>query len=304
MAKLPKAIQDEIERAEAIEKAMAEPPTSPPVEDIPVDVEAAQDANTLAPEPEAQPAPSPDDDPNSETWQHRYRVLQGKYDRDVPTLHARVQELEAQLRQMAQQAESQPPVASVPASDATQEEIDTYGEDLVNLMRRVAAAEAQRKQAETLDRVGRVESSLQLTAEERFYANLSQRVPQWKDVDNEPGWLNWLAEYDPMAGSTRQDALNVAAQSGDADRVASIFEAYLRTRPVAQATATPASLQAQVVPRGQGSQTQSTPQRKIYTQAEIAQLLDPRHILRLPVDQQRAIEHDIDLAVAEGRIAA
>lgn len=308
MAKLPKAIQEEIERAEAIEAALnaqesvAEPETqneTPQTESLPVDTPQTETVAEAQDQPQA-------DDPNSETWEHRYRVLQGKYDRDVPVLHAKVRELEAQLSQWAQRAESQPTESSPQAStDVTPEEIDTYGEDLVSLMRRVAASEAVRRQAETLDRVGRVESSLQLTAEDRFYANLTTRVPQWKDIDNEPGWLSWLGEYDPMAGSTRQDALNVAANSGDADRVASIFEAYLRTRPTAPAAAnSPASLQAQVVPRGQGSNTQAAPQKRIYTQAEIARLLDPRHILRLPEDQQRAIEHDIDMAYAEGRIAA
>lgn len=306
MAKLPKAIQDEIERAEAIEKALTGQQEA--VAEAETSVEAPQ-ADARSPEtPQADmvaetPAPSPDDDPNSETWEHRYRVLQGKYDRDVPVLHARVRELEAQMSQMAQRAESQPTEPSPTVADVTPEEVDTYGEDLVNLMRRVAAAEAMRKQAETLNRVDRVESSLQLTEQDRFYAALSARVPQWKDIDNEPGWLSWLGEYDPMAGMTRQDVLTATAQAGDAERVASIFETYLRGRPAAPA-GTPASLQSQVVPRGQGSQTQSAPQRRIYTQAEIKTLLDPRHLNRLPADQQEAIERDIDLAYSEGRIAA
>ena len=308
MAKLPKAIQDEVDQAEAIEKAFADSQTPPTAETAPVEVGEAQTAATLAPEVEAQPQPPQADDPNSETWQQRYRVLQGKYDRDVPTLHMRVKDLEAQLSQLTQRLESQPAEAPHVANDATPEDVETFGEDLVNLMRRVAAAEAARKQAETLDRVGRVENSLQLTAEERFYANLSARVPNWKDIDNDQGWLSWLGEYDPMAGATRQDALSAAAQSGDADRVASIFETYIRnTRPVSAPQAVSPgnpSLQAQVVPRGQGSQGQSTQQKKVYTTAEIQQLLDPRNILRLPEDQQRAIERDIDLAVAEGRIAA
>lgn len=307
MAKLPRAIQEEIERAEAIEKALNA--QQEPVAE-PAPTEASPEAQPMEPPPPELVAETPEqpqaDDPNSETWEHRYRVLQGKYDRDVPVLHAKVRELEAQMIQMAQRAESQPTASSPQASpDATPEEIDTYGEDLVNLMRRVAAAEAVRRQAETLDRVDRVESSLQLTAEDRFYANLTTRVPQWKDIDNEPGWLSWLGEYDPIGGMSRQDALNAAANSGDANRVASIFEAYLRTRPapVAVPSNVP-SLQSQVVPRGQGSQTQASPQKRIYTQAEIARLLDPRHILRLPEDQQRAIEQDIDLAYSEGRIAA
>lgn len=300
--KLPKQIQAEIDEAEALERMFAEQQNPVPAENA-----AGEGAAEAVVPAEGIPPGTPEavaEDANSETWEQRYRILQGKYDAEVPRLHAQVRELTDNLNQVAQRLQSEPVEAPKPLSEVAPEDIETYGEDLVNMMRRVAAAEAERRSAEALQRVNQVEGHLAQGQEDRFYSALSQRVPQWKDIDNEPGWISWLGEYDPMVGSSRQDALNAAARALDSNRVASIFETYVLTRQQNRPGAAPSVMQSQVVPRSQGVAPGAAQQKRVYTQAEIAQLLDPRHILHLPEDQQRAIERDIDLAVAEGRIAA
>lgn len=309
--KLPRQIQDEIDRAEQIEReiaAMLNPDSVYTSADQPAEAPApeAPAAETPPPEPAETPAPV-EDDPNSETWQARYTALQGKYDAEVPRYAQQLRE----LRQYAQQLEARlatPPEPPQPSTDELDKEAaDLVGEDVVKLIRRMAQAEAERRIAEVKQAQQTVEQRIAQSEQEAFYARVDAAVPGWRQIDTDPAWLGWLQEYDPLLGAPRQAALEQAAQTRDVNRVAHLFKTFQGLR----APSTPPSPQPtraqleQVTPRpsGNASAVQS-PQAKVYTQADIGRLLDPRHLYRLPREQQLAIERDIDLAVVEGRIAA
>lgn len=320
--RLPKAIQEEVERAEEIERqiaAMLDPDSvyaqtqeaSPPEE--PVGQETVAEQETPADTPQEPPSRSlePQDDPNSETWQSRYQALQGKYNAEVPRLHQQVRELTQAVQQLETRLSAEPPAPAQEAHDLDaryKEAAELFGEDLVKFTREMAQAEADRRIAELKQSQQLVEQRIAQSENERFFAQVDAAVPGWRDVDSDPAWLGWLQEYDPLLGAPRQAALEQAAHAHDVQRIAYLFQTFLGTRrppAVAQPPQPSRAQLEQVTPRPVGNaSTPMSSQVRVYSQAEIQQLLDPRYISRLPIDQQRAIERDIDLAVAEGRVAA
>lgn len=303
MAKIPASIQREIDEAEALERELTEQ-VSPPEEVEAVVNDQITDAVTQS-EPEV---PAPSAELEEETWEQRYRVLLGKYDAEVPRLHAQVRELTDNLNQLMTRLQSEPVAAPiVPQSEVSPEDIANFGEDIVDLARRIAAAEAARQIAATTQRVDQVEGRVQETERDRFYSTLTMRVPNWGEINREQGWLQWLGEYDPIAGVSRQRALDSAQDAMDVDRVAAIFNAYVVTRQHLSppTTAAPSSaLQEQLVPRSQGTSNATPSGKRVYTEAETQALLSWHNLRRLSAEQQDALEQEIQTAYLEGRVAA
>ena len=312
--KLPKAIQDEVDRAELIEQELAEIANSQITDAVTSTEEISVPEPELAPESVAE-APSEEtpsaleDDPNSETWQSRYTVLQGKYSAEVPRYAQQLQEAGEYIRRLEAQLSARPsdPIVSTDRRDETDREAaELFGEDLVDYIRKRAQAEAERRVAEVKQSQQAVEQRIAQSEHERFFAQVDAAVPNWREIDQNPLWLGWLQEYDPMLGAPRQAAIQQAVQSRDVQRVAHLFNTFLGTqRPVNAPAQPPRALQEQVTPRPAGNASvASAPQARVYTQEEIKRLLDPRYQKTLTREQQAAIDRDIDLAINEGRVAA
>jgi hypothetical protein len=315
--KLPAQIQAEVDLAEQIEKEIAASlAQDQPSADTLVSEEVVEEHQTPieAPQPDLQSTEAPQtEDPNSETWQARYNALQGKYNAEVPRLHQQLREISYQvdeLRSQRQTPEPQPKDLEVDRQNA----VDNYGEEIVDYIHRAAQAEAERRIAELKQSQQLVEQRVAQSEHDRFFAQMDTAVPGWRDIDTNPAWLGWLQEYDPLLGAPRQAALDQAANSHDVGRATYLFNLFKESQRPTAATAngfsvgTPHPSRAQleqVTPRPTGNATASPmAQARFYSQAEIQKLLDPRYLRQFPREQQVAIERDIDLAVAEGRIAA
>lgn len=314
--RLPDQIAREVAVAEQIEReiqAMLNPQESPEADTDTSNTEIVEERETQEPAPqtELQSTEAPQDDPNSETWQSRYNTLQGKYSAEVPRYAAQLREANQYIQQLEQQVQQQTQPAPVeqPLEDKYKEAADLFGEDLVKFTREMAQAEADRRIAELKQSQQQVEQRLVQSENDRFFAQMDAAVPGWRDIDNDPAWLGWLQEYDPLLGAPRQAAIDQGVRDRDLNRLVHMFTLFKGTRSPSANTSTTQPSRAQleqVTPRpsGNASVAATATQGRVYTQAEISQLLDPRYINRLPRDQQLAVERDIDMAVAEGRIAA
>lgn len=346
--KLPQAVQRQIDEAEALSRQMYGDPEGEAGEAN--DSEATREAEPAsdtqgsesAPEAKADAPPSEPQEPSAkstdvkkeiadkpadsgdapEKWEARYRSLDGKYKTEVPALHAQVRELTAFVNQLRESMdkqnatkESKPTLPEVTAEDE-----EMFGADVVDLARRVAQREiAQHMQAMESEAasikadVSRVQERVTETDYERFLDKVARAVPDMEQINRSEPWLQWLAQYDPLFGTTRQKALESAAHGRDVDRTAALFQAFLATQspPPASAPAAPAAPQrntavedASIVPRSQGTSPAAVASgsKRFFTEAEVTQLLDPRHLSKLPAEKARQIEREIDMASAEGRI--
>lgn len=313
---LPRAIQKQVEDADAfvaqINGQPANPDTDPPPDPEPQPPEPQQP--DISPEPEPKPTAS------EATWEQRYRGLQGKYDAEVPRLHAQVREMNAQLQQLiadnavlkAQKAEAQ----SEPAKTLiTEQDKEAFGSDLLDLIDRATEqkiagyrdTEAQLKAeiAELKGKLGNVSDRQVVSDKDRFLSQLSQQVPDWTALNTDQGFLDWLAEVDPVYGLPRQAALNNAYEAFDATRTANIFKQYKALTAPAQNQQTKPNLQSQVAPtrsRTSPAPASNSAEKRIFSQQEITQFYEEWRRGYIDNDEAVRLEKEIHAAIGEGRI--
>jgi hypothetical protein len=319
---LPRAIQAQIEQANALLDAANKPPEAPaPAAPAQVaDPEPAPDPAPAAPEPQATPEPQAQPQPQPDPWEQRYKTLQGLFNREVPTLQTKVKDLEGQLQEAvarlnkAAEAQAKPAEPDKPVADPR--DVENFGSDLVEMVQRTAermfgraANELQTKAAAIEQRLVQLEQALQgttqtvaVTAEQAFFDRLTKLVPDWETINANQSFLAWLAEVDPILGQPRQAALDAAQQTLNAERAAAVFKTFAATLPAAPK---PNTLDKQVSPKGSASAAPTPPaQPVIYTQQQVVDFYNAkrRGEFRGRDKEAAAIEAELNLAISEGRV--
>ena len=110
----------------------------------------------------------------------------------------------------------------------TQQDVQDYGTDLVDFARR-AAADAL---APTLAQLGQQNAQLQQqvarTARQALDQRVESAIPNYREIDRDPAWHQFLLTVDPLSGRVRQVLLNDAIAASDAARVISFFHMFQR----------------------------------------------------------------------------
>lgn len=351
MSALPKQVKamvDEANRiAEEIKKAQtpepAAPEGTPPVEPPPANAPAQPTEPTPtppAPTP-TPPAPAPAPAPVSADEQ-RYRVLQGKYNAEVPRLQQQVRELIERNRLLEQQVTSQQMLTAslhqnrAPDNGARHtptpttklvkdEEVREFGEDLFDFVSRAARQavlpEVEARLQPMTQKVEQVsQSAAQAAAEtaetkkQRVHSLLDKDVPKWQEQNENEQFLDWLAQADPFSGRVRGELLSEAYGAHDGPRVVSFFKGFLNenaivapTPPAPPKGGSQRSLADYVAPGTAKPGTTGAPNeagKRTWSEAEIGQFYtDVRQgKYRGRPADQRAIEQDIFAAQAEGRV--
>ena len=231
-------------------------------------------------QPSPQPAAAPPADPAEE---HRFKVLQGKYNAEVPRLHKEKQTLEQQLAAAHNQLQAtqallaglaQPPSpAQQPPQQSlvTDKEVQEYGADLIDVIRRTALEtvtpkirtleEQFRPVAQTVQQMAPVvQQTMQESqrtsadlAHEQMCNGLDQSVTDangnsiWEQINSAPEFQSWLEQVDPYAGAKRGAMLAAAYQSRDLPRVAAFFTGFMKEH----AAVAPTGQQQTSAPAGQ-----------------------------------------------------
>lgn len=301
---LPSSIQHAADYADALEQQLQ----GKVVSNDPAQVtDATENGNDEPVQQDSQPVVD-----DAEKLRSRYASLQGKYNAEVPRLHSRAKELEVQLQQlMEENASLRGEIAKQEQAKSylTERDSETYGEDMVDLVRRGAREESARFASEAANLKSQVEDlrkqmsyQAQMAAaqrEEAFYATLGSEVPNWEAQNTDQGFLNWLEQADPIYGFQRNEALQRAFEAKDAHRVAAIFLEY---QQVAQRSSNP--LARQVNPKSSRASVdhQGGPART-WTQRDIAAFYDAWRRREVTDEQAAQIEKEIQDAVAAGRVA-
>lgn len=322
--RLPRQARQQLQAAERIEQNIADSLNSPNTVSLEVaTAQAAQAEQVLetAQNPAPVPAPQPAEATRpAEDIEQKYRTLQGKYNAEVPRLQQqlnnavrdrddtgnRLTQLEAELRQLRDRPQTQ---------TLDPKDVESFGADLVEMVRRQANAEIERAVkghlSEITTRIGQLEQSVTgvsrataNSAEQQFYANLKQMVPDYETVNVTPKFLEWLGEEDPVYGEPRQSALDRAASSLNAGRAAAVFNAFKQIAP-AQAPAPANDLQSQVTPARTGATMAPQANTLRISEKSITQFYDDirRGVYRGREAEAQRMEVEINRALAEGRVA-
>jgi hypothetical protein len=328
--KLPQQVQNQVD---AVNAALAQA-AGAAEEQQPEDGEEYQqgveyDAEDQGDEETPDQSPAPE-----ESWEQRARSSQGRLDQALNAnmaLSRRVSDLEQQLSTMqVRGAEAPAPLAPVPRQKLIKpEELNDYGEEFFDVVGRRAKEELVPEIETLAERIKRLESGqravgevVEKTQKRGLYDTLYDEVPDWKEINHHPAFINWLSFPDPYSGRQRHELLKDAFSRHEADRVVNFFRGFLT-----EATGTPPNVSRQngtsapPLPNGNGSgkptleqfaapgRARSAPQelppdKPVYTHAWIAQFsADKRRgMYRGREAEVEAIERDIYQAQHEGRI--
>lgn len=316
MAELPRAIQAELDEADRLMKnAEAPDPGNTPEPD------------PTPPSPAPQPVPASQDpapvvaDPEGDAYRRRYETLQGKYNAEVPRLQQQLREVSGgyvQLQQELQRLKERPaaPPAKPEPDLVTSRDEEKFGSDLIDMARRVAQEELRAVQqrfasveaavgrlAPKVERVNQVEQNVEAARVSAFYGELKREVPDYEAVNADQRWLAWLAEFDPIAGKTRQACLDEAAASFDSVRVAAMFKAFRASVPAAPDPDKGRSeLARQVAPSRSSTVAQTPPGKRVFSGVDYVYWTDPRRMHDKPRKEVESMLVELELAVAEGRV--
>lgn len=339
---LPEQIQKQVDQAKAIieqhygpkSDESAEAPAADPVEapepaaEQQVEAEAVAQAPVSEERKPSEPVTKAEDE-NDATYAQRWRSLQGVYSATKRQLDETTQRI-AGLEQLLAQMQSSKVESSIPqaAAHVTDKDKSEYGEDMVEFARRVAReemsplAQAVRMLMTKLDQVQtvvpvvkNVAQAQAQTASDRFYEQLTGRVADWREVNDNPKFHDWLLSPDPLSGLQRQTLLVDAHNNLDLERVVNIFQMGkqalgLERPPTATAPAKSsnvAKLEKQIAP-GRASVASVPPQqaeKRTWSRPEIAQFFadKQRGKFKGREAEAQALERDIFAAQREGRVA-
>ena len=320
---LPKQVQAQAEEADRLEQellAAVNPtpedttPTEPALTEPEVNLEGEPLEEPQVTEPEPEPVKAVED----ETWERKYKTLQGMYNADVPRLRSEVSELKSQLETAIAKLESASTKEPEPTKSqrlVTDQDVEDFGSDLVDLIKRQATEVAQ-------DRIGRLEEENaqlreQLTgvserqgdiARQTYFADLARLVPDYEEINVDQQFLDWLSEVDPLSGYQRQEYLTNAFNGYDVARTATLFNTFkdLTGSTQAKPKQPPKELARQVAPGTSkaSAQTVTNPNEKMWSMSEIDRFYKDvaRGVFKGNDAEQARIEAEIDLAVQEGRL--
>lgn len=288
---LPRAVLEAERKAEEALTRLKSPPQ-------PTANEPAPPPQDPPPPPPPAPAPPPGDEP----WEARYRSLHGKYNAEIPRLNAALKDRDAELSALREEVEALK-AAKDKQSLVKPEEIQEFGEPLVDLIRRAAREEVGAKDqeiAELKSQLKSIKSTSEQSVESTFYEKLAATIPDWMTINDDPEFHSWLAEHDELTGYQRQELLSQAEKRKDAGRVARFFDAFKKTKSKTQVAAVD-SLESQVPPVTSRADA-PPPGKKIWTRGEIADFYARDKRGEYSVEKAAAIEKDIQEAVRERRV--
>jgi hypothetical protein len=205
-------------------------------------------------DPPAGGAPQPDEGGN---YEHRFRVLQGKYNAetkrlrdDNASLNARLANMEELMTRIAAQPPAPaaappappPPAFELPSvSPVSAREVEEFGADMLDAASRFTlvkllplikdlsgeVSELRGKVAQAAEQSSVAATTVAQSAREKMFAVLDAGVPEWRNINVDSGFKSWLAEEDAMSGVTRHALLLRAYERNEGQRVLRFFQTYL-----------------------------------------------------------------------------
>lgn len=325
---LPKQVQAQLAEVEELEKTLTARKEKPEdakkakTEDqTDTEVEAANSETEAVARPDkAEPADTSPTDVEEETFAQKYKTLQGKYDAEVPRLHQQIRDLNAKLQELEKaqkKPESEPTKPKEKVSYVTDADRAEFGEELIDVQRRVArevAEEYQEQIAAQTKVIKELEAKIANTGNQvgqmSFAQRLTQLVPDFEQVDRDERWVAWLNEHDPMLRAPRRTQAKAAFDAGDADAVAhyvNLWKASIADTQEPVKARRQSELEKQVAPNRSANsvKTQSVGRdAKVYSAREVEAVWTKIRTLntRGMLDEAAKLEAEITAAYLEGRV--
>lgn len=223
------------------------------------DAQDGQPALTATPvaEPPAEPAQTPSEPRRERTqqeWEHAFNSVNERYRSQVRVNN----ELQAQIAALTQQVTQLQNARSPDLNAAklvTPEEAEQWGGELLDVVGKRAKEallpEIEALRNEVASMKGSVESTntrVAMTAREQMFADMDRQLPQWRALNNDPKFIQWLDLPDGLSDAIRQGLLDEAVSRNDAAKALRIFKGFLAEEAATAPRQQPAPAPAQVDP--------------------------------------------------------
>lgn len=317
MSDLPRAVQAQLDQAEALQ-AQIYGQTAP------------EQGNTAAPEiAEAQTAEQPAQTVVQETqvtqqqpstdWEQRFNVLRGKYDAELPRLHQQNRELSERLEQAIKMMEAKQEPKADKAKLVTDADVEAYGEDLVDMVRRASreefdalatklVGELDKRFGAVSEKVERTEQRVAKSAADKFWdvVTAPDAAPDFDAINDDPRWFAFLDARVPGSRFARRALAEDAINNLDSVALLEQIKAFrdsIGVAPTPAPTKAKQNLNAQVAPSSsKASAPSDSSQARTYSGAEYASALDHRNLQRMSREDYERGVAEAELALAEGRV--
>lgn len=333
---MPPAARRQVAEANRLIKELNAPPAAPAapatatdpsqVPDLPeITITQTQPPSAPVADPNAAPPADAVAPPPADKVDTKYKVLKGKYDKEVPQLRQQLDQQQELINRLllAQQTtparQADPPRQLTPEErfgsvGVTAKEVQEYGPDLLDMITRVAQGTVTPElrqlladQQEIKRSLGNVTALSAQTAQERMWLSLDQAVPNWRDLNVDDNFLAWLDQNDVFSGSSRRVALTSAFNGQDSARVVAIFKAYVGKTPTpTPSRSAPAvdrgTLVAPGQPRGGVMEAPDGSGTRILSEKEIGDFYTRVRKKQVSPEEYTKVAAEIALAVAEGRV--
>lgn len=316
MSALPKAVQAQLDQAEAIQAQLAgtAPEAGNPAPEVVVETPVEQVAPSEVQETQVtQQAPSVD-------WEQRFRVLEGKYRAELPRLHEQNRELSERLEQAIKSMETRTQEPAPQDSKlVTDADVEAYGADLVDMVRRASreefdalskklVAELDKRFGQVAEKVAKTEERVVKSDTDKFWDEVYKAHADFDAVNADERWFTFLDARIPGTRLTRRATAEQALSTLDAASINELLtlfkESVAAPAPVEEPVKPKAkpNLNAQVPPSSSRASTPSEPAKHIWTGAEYAAALDHRNLQRMSREDYERGVAEAEQALAEGRV--
>lgn len=302
---LPDAVRAQIEAAEAIQSELTGG-TKNPAEAV------QQESATQQAQSERQEY---DKTRDAGYWEHRFNVIQGKYNAELPPLRQKIQALTAELEQLKVNGsagtgnEKADAIANRLASELTEDELELVGSDLAGVISKLVesktghlASELEQMKAKEQQQNEDHMKALQ----KAFMDQVSAAIPNWQQLQSTPDGEKWLRSSNGRGGINNDDVV-AAANNLDAETVIRLYrqmEQDVGSGAVpSQQVQNPGGIPAhKVQPQQSRATTAQSQNLQTWSTADIKQFYQDKMNGRYTPEEAAALERDIFDAQRQGRI--
>ena len=153
-----------------------------------------------------------------EDWKARYAALRASRDERSSSLEREMTELRAQNRSLTEKLNQVTQVDQAAERKQFDEQATkAFGEDGAQLFNQINSRIDSQMQAQ------------QASSISAFESNMDSLVPGWRQINVEPGFLQYLSGVDDVMGISRQAMLDRIVDGRDAESAAAMFRNYVAT---------------------------------------------------------------------------
>ena len=290
--KLPAAVRAAAARSNALVNQMNGAPeevTSGGNEETPPN--DGQPPMTTSSQEQGEQQGEPPERSGEESWEHKYKSVHGRFLRSQEQIRDMADQIQ-NLQNVIATIQAAPSASEVPSFKTerliTDDEARDYGEDFLKVVGKKAKEELgpiiKQYEAQIADlkrQMSGVSSVVQQDTQKKLIDSLDNQQPQWRDLNTNEEFLDWLRLPDPFSGAIRHDMLKAAYAQGNASRVLAFFNGFLaeeaatspdRGEPVTGTRVPKVPLETLAAPgRAKSAASTSGPAEKpIFTRAQIA----------------------------------